>query len=65
MDDVFGGLARAIGEGITGLVGGAFQAIGVAANAIFAMFQSILPGPWLPIVAIAVALALFWQFIKR
>jgi hypothetical protein len=65
MDDVFGGLARAIGEGITGLVGGAFQAMGAAVNAIFAMLQGILPGLWLPVVAVAVVLTVGWKLIKR
>ena len=65
MDDVFGGFARAIGEGITGLVGGAFQAMGAAVNAIFAMLQGILPGLWLPVVAVAVLLVVGWKLIKR
>jgi hypothetical protein len=65
MDQIFGGLARALGEGIAGLVGGAFQAMGAAVQQIVAIFQGILPGFWLPVVAIAVVLVVGWQLVKR
>ena len=65
MPDVFGGLIRAIGNGITSLVGGAFDALGAAANGIFHALQTALPGYWLPAVAVSVALVVGWQLIKR
>jgi hypothetical protein len=65
MPDVFGGLIRAIGNGITSLVGGAMDALGAAANGIFHSLQTILPGYWLPVVAVTVAIAVGWQLIKR
>ena len=65
MPDVFGGLIRAIGNGITSLVGGAFDALGAAANGIFDALQAALPGYWLPVVAASVAIAVGWQLIKR
>jgi hypothetical protein len=39
--------------------------MGAAVNAIFAMLEGILPGLWLPVVGIAVVLAVGWQLIKR
>ena len=65
MPDVFGGLIRAIGNGISSLVGGAMDAFGAAANGVFHALQSVLPGYWLPVVAVAVTLAVGWQLIKR
>ena len=65
MPDVFGGLIRAIGDGITSLVGGAFEALGAAANGIFDSLQALLPGLWLPVVVVAVLIVVGWQLIKR
>jgi len=65
MPDVFGGLIRAIGGGISSLVGGAFEALGGAANGIFNALHALLPGFWLPVVAVAVVIAVGWQLIKR
>jgi len=65
MPDVFGGLLRAIGNGITSLVGGAWEALGAAANGVFNALHAALPGYWLPVVAVAVTLAVGWQLIKR
>ncbi|MCI0345197.1 MAG: hypothetical protein L0221_07080 [Chloroflexi bacterium] len=65
MPDVFEGLLRAIGNGITSLVGGAFEALGAAANGMFDALQALLPGFWLPVVAVAVTIAVGWQLIKR
>jgi hypothetical protein len=65
MPDVFGGLIRAIGNGITSLVAGAWEALGVAANGVFDALQAALPGYWLPAVAVAATIAVGWQLIKR
>ena len=65
MPDVFGALLRAIGNGITSLVGGAFEALGAAANGVFNALHALLPGLWLPVVAVAVVIAVGWQLIKR
>ena len=65
MPDVFGGLIRAIGNGITSLVGGAFEALGAAANGIFDGLQALLPGLWLPVVVVAVLIVVGWQLVKR
>ena len=65
MPDVFGGLIRAIGNGVTSLVGGAWEALGAAANGLFDALQAALPGFWLPVVAVSVTIAVGWQLIKR
>jgi hypothetical protein len=65
MPDIFGGLIRAIGNGITSLVGGAWKALGGAANGVFNALHAALPGYWLPVVAVGVTLAVGWQLIKR
>ncbi|MEO7664504.1 MAG: hypothetical protein ABIV26_05205 [Candidatus Limnocylindrales bacterium] len=58
-------LGRAIGDGITSLVGGAVHALGVAFDTVVTTFQSYLPGPWLPIVVVAVLAAFAaWLFRK-
>lgn len=65
MPDVFGGLARAIGDAISGLVSGAFAAFGAAVNGVVDALHGILPGLWLPVVGVAVVIAVGWQLIKR
>ncbi len=65
MGDAFDGLARAVGDGVAGLVGGAFQAIGAAFRGVFAALQGVLPGLWLPIVVVAVLIVVGWQLAKR
>ncbi len=56
---------RTLSDGIVGLIGGAFRAFGAAIQAVFGIFQSLLPGLWLPIVALAVILVVGWSLIKR
>jgi hypothetical protein len=56
---------RTLADGITGLVGGAFRAFGAAVQAVVGIFQSLLPGFWLPVVAVAVLLVVGWSLIKR
>ena len=46
-------------------IGGAFRAFGDAVQGVFGVLQSLLPGLWLPIVAIALVLLVGWSLIKR
>jgi hypothetical protein len=63
--DIAGDLLRTLGDGIVGLVGGAFRAFGAAVQAVFGILQSLLPGFWLPVVALAVILVVGWSLIRR
>lgn len=63
--DAAGELMRTLSDGIVGLIGGAFRAFGAAIQAVFGVFQSLLPGLWLPVVAFAVLLVVGWSLIKR
>lgn len=63
--DAVGGLLRGIGDGIVGLVGGAFRAFEAAVQAAFGLLQSLLPGLLLPIVGFVVLIAVAWSLIKR
>lgn len=63
--DGIGGLFQSLADAIVGLFGGMVRAFGDAIQGAFAAVQAILPGPWLPIVGVALVLFLFWQFIKR
>lgn len=60
-----GDLGRAVGDGISGLVGGALAALSGAYDQLVASFQSILPGPAFPIVVIAILVLLGWLVIRR
>jgi hypothetical protein len=60
-----GDLGRAVGDGISGLVGGALAGIHAAFDQLVASFQSLLPGPALPIAVIAVVILLGWLVLKR
>lgn len=62
--DIAGNLAQSIGQGIVGLVEGALGALGAATQGIVHAFQSILPGPWLLIAAVAV-IALFVRNVYK
>jgi hypothetical protein len=58
-----GDLLHAIGEGISGLVGGSIAAIGTAIGTMVRALQGALPGPLLPIVIGGViVLGLVWLF---
>lgn len=63
--NIAGDLLRTLGDGIVGLVGGAFRAFGAAIQAVFGILHSLLPGLWLPVVALAVILIVGWSLIKR
>lgn len=63
--DAAGDLVRTLGDGIVGLIGGAFRAFGAAIQGVFGILQSLLPGLWLPVVAFVVLLVVGWSLIKR
>jgi hypothetical protein len=57
-----GDFIRAIGEGISGLVGGSINALSVAFDTVVGTLQQMLPGPLFPIFLVGVALVLVWLF---
>ena len=59
------GLTRSVGNGITGLVGGAFDAIGGALRGIVASLSAALPGGMLAVVVFVLLVVVAWQLIKR
>lgn len=58
------GLLRSIGDGITGLVGGALDAVGAALSGMGQAAGSAL-GPFAIPVAVGGALVLAWLVLKR
>ena len=59
------GLVRSVGNGITGLVSGAFDAIGGALRGIVASLNAALPGGMLAAVVFVVLIVVAWNLIKR
>ncbi len=59
------GLARSVGEGISGLVGGALSAIGQALAGIVDGLAAALPAGALPVLGIALLVLILWRIIKR
>jgi hypothetical protein len=59
------GFVRSVGNGITGLVSGAFDAIGGALRGIVASLNAALPGGMLAAVVFVVLVVVAWNFIKR
>lgn len=59
------GLLRSVGDGITGLVGGAIDAIGAALAGIGNSMGAALPPFALPVIAVAGGLVLLWLVFKR
>jgi hypothetical protein len=59
------GLAQSVGDGITGLVGGAFDAIGGALRGIVAAGEQALPGGLLWAVIFVVLVVGAWTLAKR
>lgn len=62
--DGIGGLFRTLAEALVGLFGGVVRAFGDAVQGVFGVFQSVLPGLWLPAVAIVVVLVVGWRLAK-
>ncbi len=59
------GFTRAIGDGISGLVGGSLHAIGAALGGMVSALGSALPSGALPVIGVAVALLIVWAVIRR
>ena len=59
------GLSRSVGNGITGLVGGAFEAIGGALRGIVGALNAALPGGMFAAVVFVVLVFVAWQLTKR
>jgi hypothetical protein len=59
------GLARTVGNGISGLVAGAFEVIGGTIRTLFGMAQGALPGGVLFLVGFVVVVGLLWMWAKR
>lgn len=60
-----GDFARAIGEGISGLVGGSIAALGDGIATMIRQAQVWLPGPLFPIVVGGVAVLFVWWLIRK
>jgi hypothetical protein len=60
-----GGLIQSVGNGITGLVGGAFEFIGTSLRGMFHAAELVLPGGMLFVVAFLVVTFVGWNLIKR
>lgn len=58
-----GDFVDAIGQNVSGLVGGSIHALSVAFDSVIGAWQATLPGPWFPIsiVVVIVALALLFR----
>lgn len=59
------GFARSIGDGITGLVGGALTAIGGTLSGILDALATALPAGALPVLGIALVVVILWRIIRR
>jgi hypothetical protein len=59
------GLLRSVGDGISGLIGGALAAIGNALEGILASLSTALPAGALPVLGIGAVLLLLWLILKR
>lgn len=60
-----GGLIDSVGNGITGLVAGAFDAIGAALRGIVNAGNQVLPGGLLWVVVFVALVATAWTLAKR
>ena len=59
------GLARAVGDGIGSLVGGAVRGIGAAFDGIVGSLDRVIPHGFLPVVVIGVVIVVGWLVLKR
>lgn len=59
------GLGRAVGDGISGLVGGSVRAIGAALDGMVGALGAALPSGALPVVGIVLLLLVVWLVIRR
>ncbi|HSL97423.1 MAG TPA: hypothetical protein VK831_02510 [Candidatus Deferrimicrobiaceae bacterium] len=60
-----GDLARTVGDGVRGLIGGSIDALVAAFHTIVAQLQVWLPGPLFPIVVIGTVGLAAWWFWRR
>lgn len=60
-----GDFIGAIGEGISGLVGGSIDAISDGFDTIVGGLQTVLPGPLLPLALGGTVLLVAWWFLKK
>jgi hypothetical protein len=60
-----GDFVRAIGEGVSGLVGGSINALSQAFDTVVGTLQQLLPGPLFPIAVIGASLFVFWWLFKK
>ncbi len=63
--DGIGALLQSLARGIGGMVEGAVHAFGAAVQGVVAALHSVLPGPWLPIVAFVVLVIAGFSLAKR
>jgi hypothetical protein len=59
------GLGRAVGDGISGLVGGAINGIGAALSGMVDALSRALPSGALPVIGVALVLLLILAVIRR
>jgi len=59
------GLGQAVGDGISGLVGGAIHGIGAALTGMVDALSRALPAGALPVIGIGLLLLFVWAVIKR
>lgn len=59
------GLIRSVGNGISGLVGGAVDAIGAAFSGSLNALGAALPAGAMPVLGIAAVLLLLWFLFRR
>jgi hypothetical protein len=60
-----GGLVQSVGDGISGLVGGAIAAILAAIGGMVGALNAALPAGALPVLGIAALLLLAWLALRR
>jgi hypothetical protein len=59
------GLGRAVGDGVTGLVSGAFDTIGGTIRFIVSSASAAVPGGWLPVIVFVLLAGGAWALAKR
>ncbi len=59
------GLVRAVGDGITGLVGGSIAAIGDAIGGMVSALGAALPPGALPVIGVVAVLLFAWVILRR
>lgn len=59
------GLLQSIGRGIVGLVEGALDTIGDVVRGLFGQVDSVLPVPFLAVIAVGVVGVLAWNLVRR